>query len=1062
MIALRHSRRALAAALISALAAADPGDDLLVLPSPSQTAPPAWARPLLDGPIRTAFIAPVYTLGDAARLADAIDVEYRLAPVYATALPALDESAAAEFPAMERAAVAKRIHDALDAKIDAIVLANVEIASLPEDMRHRILDRVRAGCGLVLTFPGELPGEWAEALAALEPAEDAAYVTQGLGADLMPEWRDGMAFVAAGTLGEGRVVYLQFPAEPAETHCLLPRLEGASLLQDEYHASYYALAARALRWTANRTPPVAVLGAEYQGAQTPDDAEIPPLPEEYVAMVKEQAVHQPSREYILRIADPAPGRYDIVTQLRKPGPKPPVRLAPDPNRPPFAKGTQSFTHFVLAGPGTYFHDMWLLDRGRVVDWHTDVLTLDHWPKIERIDFSQSILSPYDRLTISIDTVPRMYRPRRTALYARAVDPLGRLVGDTRGAIEADGERGTLDLDVLDVAANRINVEVFAVERDDNLDIESDLLFASGDAFSFPVASSLPSDRFHLAAQWLGDLEPNVVHTLRALRAAGTDALFMGPAFEQSFLASDAGLYPIPHAALVGGESIESAVAMARRQGIAHLWTDAPGLLDPKLLAAGGVYAGAAATPLAIARARAALPGEADLWLHGLAGDPESARRLAWFAALEQCAGLVYDAPYGARNDVPAQAAVTPAGAVRPAFAALAAAAESIRGGYDGLLALADPAPANVAILDSGADEALHPWLALLEGLGYRAELLAPERLAKDLEGHAALILPMALYLSDDEVQAIRSYAANGGLIIADVMPGRFDAGGESRAEPPLLDLFGLDAAPLAGESAEQPVIRFDENGAESPIDIALAPDAGMAPAAGAKARAGDAPIWLVLDDGERRACLLNHALGEMHAPIVDAVAQSLEAAGALPADAWTEDDAFTPGARRYLFTFGKARIHAALPGDDAFRGALQRTGGAHLFDMLAGLRIPGKGAHKVRVPEGSAALFAELPYEVSEIQLAVMAEFVAGQRIEARIDVKTVGDLPGDHVLHATLRPIGGAPLRHYSRNVHFAGAPAPLYIQLALNEQPGWYDLELRDVLTGVSATARIQILPR
>lgn len=1062
MFALRHSRRALAAALISVLAAADPGDDLLVLPAATATAPPAWARPLLGGPIRTAFIAPVYTLGDAARLADAIEVEYRLAPVYATALPALDEAAATDFPAMEQSAVAKRIHEAIDAKIDAIVLANVEIASLPEDMRHRILDRVRAGCGLVLTFPGELPGEWAEALGALEPDESTAYVTQGLGADFMPEWRDGMAFVAAGTLGEGRVVYLQYPAEPAETHCLLPRLEGASLLQDEYHASYYALAARALRWAARRTPDVAILGAEYQGAQAPDDAEIPPLPEEYVAMVKEQAVHQPSREYVLRIAEPAPGRYDIVTQLRKPGPKPPVRLARDANRPPFAKGTQSFSHFVLAGPGTYFHDMWLLDRDRVVDWHTEVITLDHWPKIERIDFSQSLLSPYDRLTITIDSVPRMYRPRRTALYARAIDPLGRLVGDTRGAIEADAELGTLDLDVLDVTANRINVEVFAVERDDNLDIESDLLFASGDAYSFPVASALPSGRFHLAVQWLGDLEPNVVHALRALRAAGTDALFMGAAFEQAFLASDAGLYPIPHADLAGGDAIESAAAMARRQGIAHLWTDAPEALEAGLFASGGVYTGAGSTPLAIARARAALPEGADLWMHGLAENAAAGHRLAWFAALDQCAGLVYDAPYGSRNDAALYAAVTPAGVVRPAFAALAAATEAVRNGYDSLLALADRAPANIAILDTGADEALHVWFALLEGLGYGAALLAPDQLTAELDGYAALILPKALYLSDGELAAIGAYAEGGGLVIADLMPGLFDAAGEPRSEPPLLDVFGLAAAPLIEEPAEEAVVTRDESGAESPVDFTLAPHVAAALSDESLGRAGDAALWLVHEDGARRACLLNHALADMHAPIVGVIAQRLEAAGALPGDAWFEDDAFEPGARRYLYTFGKARIHAVLPSDDAFRGTLQRGDGAHLFDMITGLRIPGKGAHKVRVPEGTVGLFAELPYEVSEIQLAVMAEFVAGQRIEARIDVKAVGDLPGEHVLHVTLRPIGGAPLRHYSRNVLFAGAPAPLNIQLALNEQPGWYDLDVRDVLTGVTATARIQILPR
>jgi hypothetical protein len=53
-------------------------------------------------------------------------------------------------------------------------------------------------------------------------------------------------------------------------------------------------------------------------------------------------------------------------------------------------------------------------------------------------------------------------------------------------------------------------------------------------------------------------------------------------------------------------------------------------------------------------------------------------------------------------------------------------------------------------------------------------------------GFRTLILPHAIALSPDDVRAIREFAAGGGMVIADVQPGVFDA--HSRRQPrPLLD-----------------------------------------------------------------------------------------------------------------------------------------------------------------------------------------------------------------------------------------------------------------------------------
>ncbi len=63
----------------------------------------------------------------------------------------------------------------------------------------------------------------------------------------------------------------------------------------------------------------------------------------------------------------------------------------------------------------------------------------------------------------------------------------------------------------------------------------------------------------------------------------------------------------------------------------------------------------------------------------------------------------------------------------------------------------------------------------------------------------ALILPMALAMSDGEVQAVREFVANGGKVIADVLPAVFDEKLKPRGSSPLADLFGGEKVNLLKE-----------------------------------------------------------------------------------------------------------------------------------------------------------------------------------------------------------------------------------------------------------------------
>lgn len=145
--------------------------------------------------------------------------------------------------------------------------------------------------------------------------------------------------------------------------------------------------------------------------------------------------------------------------------------------------------------------------------------------------------------------------------------------------------------------------------------------------------------------------------------------------------------------------------------------------------------------------------------------------------------------------------------------------------------------------DAEAETAENAWRApmrraagVLAGLGAQPRWITPEGLAAgDLARHGVrlLVLPHSLALSEEEIVALREFAAGGGLLLADVPPGGRDALGRVRPVPPLADLAAsgrLRFPEALGRDDVSPVeisAVLDEAGAHPPLR-ALEPDGAAA------------------------------------------------------------------------------------------------------------------------------------------------------------------------------------------------------------------------------------------
>ena len=90
------------------------------------------------------------------------------------------------------------------------------------------------------------------------------------------------------------------------------------------------------------------------------------------------------------------------------------------------------------------------------------------------------------------------------------------------------------------------------------------------------------------------------------------------------------------------------------------------------------------------------------------------------------------------------------------------------------------------------------WVKVIEDNGLQYRFLCPPQVEagglkafgrRTGEGFKVLVLPEILAMSTHEARAIRRFVRAGGTVVADTLPGTFDARGKRRAKSPLAEMF---------------------------------------------------------------------------------------------------------------------------------------------------------------------------------------------------------------------------------------------------------------------------------
>ena len=308
----------------------------------------------------------------------------------------------------------------------------------------------------------------------------------------------------------------------------------------------------------------------------------------------------------------------------------------------------------------------------------------------------------------------------------------------------------------------------------------------------------------------------------------------------------------------------------------------------------------------------------------------------------------------------------------------------------------------------------------LEDSGYAFRYVLAAQLKNAVRNYKAIILPRCHILSDENIALLKSFAAKGGLLIADIIPGEYDEFGNKRASSPLAELFksGKNAVLIGDMLNGYRNQRTDKVCWKNKV-----------PLKGWKLReilkkAGIEPRFKVSSvDGK-----------QFPQPTVYSFANGNVQYVGLLRDYW-------------LIDTGTYKLKMTMPSS------------AYVYDSRAG-KFMGKGKSVVFSQDYHTVLFTLLPGKVGKVSLNHAGNVKAGETVKVKVSMEMAeGKLPDAGAYRLLVYAPSGKLLTEYERSASAKLGKAELEFRTAFNQNPGKYRLVVRDAATGVRTESFVEV---
>jgi hypothetical protein len=335
------------------------------------------------------------------------------------------------------------------------------------------------------------------------------------------------------------------------------------------------------------------------------------------------------------------------------------------------------------------------------------------------------------------------------------------------------------------------------------------------------------------------------------------------------------------------------------------------------------------------------------------------------------------------------------------------------------------------------------WCRAIEDSGFQYNFVSYGQMEQGeliRGGYRVLVLPRSTALSTAEVRAIRDFVEQGGTVIADGEPGRFDEHGRKLAAPQLADLFGgSHPTPISEKSF------------------------GRGKAIFLSASVLDYHRERVVEKGE---------------PTRRLVASLLTGAGLHPAFTVTDDRGNSiAGVETHTFRNGAVTLVGLLNNPDLrvdelgppdFRSnehfahkrslRLSLPESLSVYDVRNGKTLGKRKEIGLELDAYEPVIYAVTAEPLPELSMSAPARIARGEtvRVSIRFAGSSAAAVP---VVHVDVTDPAGQAVSYYSGNLRVPQGQAAWQIPIAWNDAAGTWHVRVRDVLTGSVQSAAFEV---
>jgi len=318
------------------------------------------------------------------------------------------------------------------------------------------------------------------------------------------------------------------------------------------------------------------------------------------------------------------------------------------------------------------------------------------------------------------------------------------------------------------------------------------------------------------------------------------------------------------------------------------------------------------------------------------------------------------------------------------------------------------------------------YCRLVEDLGLQYRFVSYSQVEQGELARGAyrvLILPDSLALSEEEAATIRDFIHRGGTVIASGEMGTFDQHSRRLARPQLNDV-------------EDRVVRIPGDVLNYHRDRLLGTEGAVLEAARKIFEtAGVRPKFRVTDGREQEVVgVETHVFRNGGATIVG-----------LLSNPQLRVDELGPPEFKSNERFEKPRkLRLAAPEE------------SYIYDVRRGASLGKRKEVELTLDPYEPAIYAFLPVAVESVRVATSKSVPRGNTADVSFRV----DSPAaDSVFHVEVTDPAGNAVAHYSGNFFGVEGRGGIEIPFAVNDNPGKWEVRVRDVLTGNNARSAIEV---